>query len=100
MKTKQPKQPDGPSPEANVIFEAFTNSLLATVLEKPPPIERKKLLWIQRLFADPSSCPWLDAQLRKLSDVALDPEGQTEVLRSKDWRKLPGFIKSLSPNQP
>jgi hypothetical protein len=92
MKTNQPQQLDGPSPEAVAAFELITNSMLTTILEKLPRPERKKLLWIQRLLAHPSSHAWLDAEMAKLDDIALDPEWQAQVLHS-DWRKLPGFIK-------
>jgi hypothetical protein len=77
-------------------FENFANALLASMLEEMPRPERKKLLWIQRLLAHPSFHAWLDAELAKLDDIALDPEWQAQVLHS-DWRKLPGFIKPLAP---
>jgi hypothetical protein len=56
------------------------------------PIERKKLLFLQRQMAHPRAYPWIDAQLAKLADVFLDPDWQAAVLNDQ---KLPEIRRKL-----
>jgi hypothetical protein len=55
-------------------IDQFSDTLLAPILADMLPMERKKMLLLQRLLAAPVAYAWLDKQLPLLDAVAVDPD--------------------------
>ena len=55
-------------------IDEFNDATLLPILKSLAPLERKKMLLLQRELCSPVAYGWIDRQLVLLNDVAVDPD--------------------------
>jgi hypothetical protein len=55
-------------------IDEFSDAMMGPVLADMPPIERKKMLLLQREMCSSVAYGWIDRQLALLNDVAVDSD--------------------------
>jgi hypothetical protein len=55
-------------------IDEFSDAVMLPVLDSMPPMERKKMLLLQRQIVHSRAFEWIDRQLEKLNSVEVDPD--------------------------
>jgi hypothetical protein len=55
-------------------IDEYSDAVMGPILADMLPMERKKMLLLQRLLVAPIAHAWIDRQLALLNDVAVDPD--------------------------
>jgi hypothetical protein len=71
-------------------IDEFSDATLLPILGSLTPLERKKMLLLQRELCSPVAYGWIDRQLILLNDVAVDPDWIATIRSDPRFPRLRG----------